>query len=225
MEPPPLAIHLDRTKTSTGEQDDNVYLAGQPVEALNAWMAAAKIESRSVFRGIGRWGTVSKSALDPQSVNAIFKQRAEMAGLERGQFPANGLRSGYLTEAANRGIPLPEPMEQSHHRSVQEPSSYCNNAARLSGLAIRFFEPHVSLAACRNGENRHEIEARKSSEAAEKRLSSSRHARIPHDNNHRKCGRRRPMHSNGLEIPRVEEHETCRFKIREIACPRRAAAR
>ncbi|MBY5644296.1 site-specific integrase [Rhizobium leguminosarum] len=134
---PSLAIHLGRTKTSSGEQDDVVYLTGRPVEALNAWMAAAKIDSGNVFRAIGRWGTVSKRAIDPQSVNAIIKQRAAMAGLEPGEFSAHGLRSGYLTEAANRGIPLPEAMEQSRHRSVQQASSYYNNATRRSGRAVR----------------------------------------------------------------------------------------
>ncbi|WP_037082750.1 site-specific integrase [Neorhizobium vignae] len=134
---PSLAIHLGRTKTSSGEQDEIVYLTGRPVEALKAWMTAAKIESGSVFRGIGRWGTVSRHALDPQSVNAILKQRAEMAGLDSSDFSAHGLRSGYLTEAANRGIPLPEAMEQSRHRSVQQASSYHNNATRRSGRAAR----------------------------------------------------------------------------------------
>ncbi|WP_421405393.1 site-specific integrase [Agrobacterium fabrum] len=134
---PSLAIHLGRTKTTTGEQDDVVYLTGRPVEALDAWMTAARIDKGSVFRGIGKWGTVSKRALDPQSVNAIVKQRVEMAGLEPGEFSAHGLRSGYLTEAANRGIPLPEAMEQSRHRSVQQASSYYNNATRRSGRAAR----------------------------------------------------------------------------------------
>lgn len=134
---PSLAIHLGRTKTTSGEEDDIVYLTGRPVMALNAWMSAAKIESGSVFRGIGRWGTVSRRALDPQSINAIIKQRVEMAGLEPGEFSAHGLRSGYLTEAANRGIPLPEAMEQSRHRSVQQASNYYNNAARRSGRAAR----------------------------------------------------------------------------------------
>ncbi|MBY4592238.1 site-specific integrase [Rhizobium redzepovicii] len=134
---PSLAIHLGRTKTSSGEQDDVVYLTGRPVEALNAWMAASKIESGSVFRAIGRWGTVSRRAIDPQSVNAILKQRAEMAGLDPGEFSAHGLRSGYLTEAANRGIPLPEAMEQSRHRSIQQASSYYNSATRRSGRAAQ----------------------------------------------------------------------------------------
>ncbi|MBX5230247.1 site-specific integrase [Rhizobium sp. NLR9b] len=134
---PSLAIHLGRTKTSSGDEDDVVYLTGRPVVALNAWMTAAKIDSGSVFRAIGRWGTVSKRAIDPQSVNAIIKQRAVMAGLDPGEFSAHGLRSGYLTEAANRGIPLPEAMEQSRHRSVQQASSYYNNATRRSGRAAR----------------------------------------------------------------------------------------
>ncbi|WP_430246392.1 site-specific integrase [Neorhizobium sp. DAR64861/K0K2] len=137
---PSLAIHLGRTKTTSGEQDDVVYLTGRPVEALNAWMAAAKIDKGSVFRAIGRWGTVSKRAIDPQSVNAIIKQRAELAGLERGEFSAHGIRSGYLTEAANRGVPLPEAMEQSRHRSVQQASTYYNNATRRTGRAARLIQ-------------------------------------------------------------------------------------
>lgn len=137
---PPLpsrAIHLGRTKTSGADHDEVVYLTGRPVEALNAWLTAAKIEAGSVFRKVDRWGNVSKRTLDPKSVNDIVKQRAALAGLEPGEFSAHGLRSGYLTEAANRGIPLPEAMEQSRHRSVQQASSYYNSATRRSGRAAR----------------------------------------------------------------------------------------
>lgn len=48
---PSLAIHLGRTKTTTGEQDEVVYLTGRPVEALNGWLAAAKIDKGSVSSG------------------------------------------------------------------------------------------------------------------------------------------------------------------------------
>ncbi|ANL24336.1 integrase/recombinase family protein (plasmid) [Rhizobium sp. N113] len=134
---PSLSIHLGRTKNSGAGQDEVVYLTGRPVEALNAWLAAAKIGSGSVFRAIDRWGNVSKRALDPKAVNDIVKRRVAMAGLEVREFSAHGLRSGYLTEAANRGIPLPEAMEQSRHRSVQQASSYYNSATRRSGRASR----------------------------------------------------------------------------------------
>jgi len=134
---PSLAIHLGRTKTSGADHDEVVYLTGRPVEALDAWLEAARIDSGAVFRNVDRWGNVSKRVLDPKSVNDIVKQRAALAGLDPGEFSAHGLRSGYLTEAANRGIPLPEAMEQSRHRSVQQASSYYNNATRRSGRATR----------------------------------------------------------------------------------------
>lgn len=79
------------------------------------------------------WGNVSKRTLDPKSVNDIVKQRAAQAGLDAAEFSAHGLRSGYLTEAANRGITLPETMEQPRHRSVQQASSYYNNASGAVG--------------------------------------------------------------------------------------------
>ncbi|MNE88816.1 Phage integrase family protein [compost metagenome] len=100
-------------------------------------MVAAGIEAGSVCPKVDRQGNVLKLVLDPKSVNDIVKQRAAMAGLEPGEFSAHGLRSGYLTEAANRGIPLPEAMEQSRHRSVQQASSYYNSATRRSGRAAR----------------------------------------------------------------------------------------
>jgi integrase len=134
---PSLAIHLGRTKTSGAEQDEVVYLTGWPVEALNAWLDATNIDKGSIFRAIDRWGNVSRRQLDPKAANDIVKQRVTMAGLEPRDFSAHGLRAGYLTEAANRGVPLPEAMEQSRHRSVQQASRYYNNASRRSGRAAR----------------------------------------------------------------------------------------
>ncbi|EKF61565.1 integrase family protein [Agrobacterium albertimagni AOL15] len=137
---PSVSVHLGRTKTSGAENDEVVYLTGRPVETLNAWLNAAKIDKGSVFRAIDRWGNVSRRPLDPKAINDIVKHRAELAGLDPAEFSAHGLRSGYLTEAANRGIPLPEAMEQSRHRSVQQASSYYNSAQRRSGRAARLMD-------------------------------------------------------------------------------------
>ncbi|TIT78102.1 MAG: integrase, partial [Mesorhizobium sp.] len=52
-------------------------------------------------------------------------------------FSAHGLRAGYLTETARRGIPLVEAMQQSQHRSVQQASRYYNDAERQLGRAAR----------------------------------------------------------------------------------------
>ncbi|MBB5574901.1 integrase [Rhizobium paranaense] len=87
---PSLSIHLGRTKNSGASQDEVVYLTGRPVDALNAWLAAAKIDSGSVFRGIDRWGNVSRRALDPKAVNDIVGSGWEWPGGRLGSFPRTG---------------------------------------------------------------------------------------------------------------------------------------
>ena len=103
-------------------------------------MTVAGIETGSVFRKVVPWGNVSKRVLDSKTVNDIVKRRAVLAGLEPGEFSAHRLRSGYLTEAANRGIPLPEAMEQSRHRSVQQASSYYTMPLAVAAVRQGFCE-------------------------------------------------------------------------------------
>lgn len=134
---PCLTIHLGRTKTTTSDDDEHVVLIGRPVAALKHWLEEAKIEAGPVFRRIDQWGNLDRRAMTPQSVNLILKTRIRQAGLDPAQFSAHGLRSGYLTEAANRGIPLPEAMQQSLHKSVTQASGYYNNSERKMGRAAR----------------------------------------------------------------------------------------
>lgn len=65
-------------------------------------------------------------------------------------FSAHGLRSACLAEAANRGIPLPEAMEQSRHSSVQQPPTIttlpCGAADEHQG---RFDTDHAQKALTR----------------------------------------------------------------------------
>ncbi|EJJ28585.1 site-specific integrase [Rhizobium sp. CF142] len=134
---PCLTISLGRTKTTTADDRVHVVLIGRPVVALKQWLAAAKIDTGPVFRRIDQWGNIDRRALTPQSVNLILKTRCSQAGLDREVFSAHGLRSGYLTEAANRGVPLQEAMQQSLHKSVTQAASYYSNAERKNGRAAR----------------------------------------------------------------------------------------
>ncbi len=134
---PCLTITLGRTKTTTAEDRVHVVLIGRPVEALKQWIEEARIDAGPVFRRIDQWGNVDRRALTPQSVNLILKTRCSQAGLDPELFSAHGLRSGYLTEAANRGVPLQEAMQQSLHKSVAQAASYYNNAERKNGRAAR----------------------------------------------------------------------------------------
>jgi transposase len=113
---PCLTINLGRTKTTTAEDQAHVILIGRPVEALKRWIGEASIDTGPVFRRIDQWGNMDRRALTPQSVNLILKARCSQAGLDPKAFSAHGLCSGYLTEAANCGIPLQEAMQQSLHK-------------------------------------------------------------------------------------------------------------
>ena len=134
---PCLAIVLGRTKTGQADDDRRVLLVGRPVEALKEWLERADITKGPVFRAIDRWDAVEERPLTPQSVNLILKRRAALAGLDPREFSAHGLRSGYLTEAARCGVALPEAMQQSQHKSVQQAASYYNEAERRLGRAAR----------------------------------------------------------------------------------------
>ena len=134
---PVMAIRLRRTKTSSADAGESVLVVGRPVEALRAWRAFSKIDAGPVFRRIDKWGNIGAAALDPQSVNAMIKSRCAVAGLDPGEFSAHGLRSGYLTEAARAGVPLPEAMQQSRHRSVQQAARYYNEGEIARGKAAR----------------------------------------------------------------------------------------
>lgn len=134
---PCLSIRLGRTKTGDAGEEGRVFVIGPPVIALRVWLDHAAITKGSIFRAIDRWGVVQGRALTPQSVNLILKRRCKQAGLDPAEFSAHGLRAGYLTEAARRGIPLQEAMQQSQHRSVQQASNYYNEADRTKGEAAR----------------------------------------------------------------------------------------
>ncbi len=135
-----LTIRLGRTKTASADDDESVVLIGKPVTALDEWLTLANINSGPLFRGIDRWGNLKNTGLDPQSVNLILKSRIKAAGLDPALYAAHGLRSGYLTEAANRGISLPEAMQQSRHKSTAQAASYYNDATRKLGKAARLME-------------------------------------------------------------------------------------
>jgi integrase len=60
-----------------------------------------------------------------------------MSGWELEAFSAHGLRARYLTEAARQGIGLPDAMQQSQHRSVQQAASYHDEAEGAQGRAAR----------------------------------------------------------------------------------------
>ncbi len=132
-----LTLRLGKTKTTSADSGASAILVGAPADALLLWLETGNIQSGAIFRAIDQWGNLKPRALDPQSVNLILKIRLRAAGFDAKDFSAHGLRSGYLTEAAKRGVSLPEAMAQSGHKSTAQAASYYNDAERKLGRAAR----------------------------------------------------------------------------------------
>jgi integrase len=132
-----LSIRLGTTKTENADEETRVLLIGKPADALNYWLRAANIAEGAVFRGLGKWEHLQARPLTPKAVNDIIKRRCRLAGLNPAEFSAHGLRSGYITEAAVRGISLLETMQQTTHKSVQQLTKYFNEARQMKTRATR----------------------------------------------------------------------------------------
>lgn len=134
-----FTYHLDQGKTLqsgavAGSSPDKPIL-GEAAAALQEWLSAAGITEGPLFRRV--WPRSLGGALSGKAVAAIVKERARLAGLE-GDFAGHSLRSGFVTEGANRGVALPALMAMTDHRSVasvvgyfQAGSANANPAARL----------------------------------------------------------------------------------------------
>lgn len=119
LAPGEFVYQLGWSKTNQAGADlpDNAKpVIGAAGAALEAWLAAAGIGDGAIFRRVRRGGHVGE-ALSDAAVRKIVRQRCEAAGLE-GDFSAHSLRSGFVTEAASRQVPLAEAMAMTGHTSV-----------------------------------------------------------------------------------------------------------
>ena len=83
---------------------------------LDAFLAKAKdadLSDRALNRRLG-----------PEGIRAVIRHRLELAGYPPDFASAHGLRSGFLTQAALDGAPLPAAMALSLHRSPAQAQRY-----------------------------------------------------------------------------------------------------
>ncbi|TFL16031.1 tyrosine-type recombinase/integrase [Jannaschia formosa] len=132
-----VGLRLGRTKTTSAGDAARVFLSGRAAVALLAWIEAAGIEAGHVFRRIDRWGTMSEHGIAPAAVNAVLKARLAELGHDPRDFSAHGVRAGYITSALKAGIPAPEVMEQTLHRSMDTLLGYFKDEKQREGRAAR----------------------------------------------------------------------------------------
>ena len=110
----------------------------RPVEAVQAWLAAAEISNGPVFRAVALGGKVSDAPLADDSAARIVKRYARRVGLDAASYAGHSLRSGFLTSAAESGASIWKLSEVSRHKSLDTLRGYVRR--------VDLFKEHAGAA-------------------------------------------------------------------------------
>lgn len=119
-----LRIRLLSTKTTRPDLAPRLPLKGRPARAVVAWITAGRIGTGPLFRPVTLADRVLNRRLSPEGIREIVRRRLVLAGYPHDFASAHGLRSGFLTQAALDGAPLPAAMALSLHRSAAQAQHY-----------------------------------------------------------------------------------------------------
>ncbi len=118
-----IEIQLDRTKTTAPAATPRLMLKGRAATLMMRWLAAG-IDRGPVFRVLTSNDRILTRGLAARSIRDILKRRLVDAGYPADYASPHGFRSGFMTEAGRRGVPLPQAMRLSLHSSVQQAMRY-----------------------------------------------------------------------------------------------------
>jgi integrase len=136
-----IIINLRRSKTDQTSKGRQVAIPrGRsrwcPVSALDAWLERSGISDTAVFRSVNRYGVAGNFRLSAEAVSLIIKQRVAATGLDPAAYSGHSLRAGFVTSAAQAGVPTWKIRQQTGHASdtmlqryIREGELFVNNAA------------------------------------------------------------------------------------------------
>lgn len=88
------------------------------------------------------------------TVANIIKRSVELAGRDRSEYAGHSFRSGFSTNAANRGVPMELWMKHTRHRSPEVASGYAHVATALSNPGAVAMRDSLREAALRKSTKR-----------------------------------------------------------------------
>lgn len=106
-----------------------------PVAALEAWLAASRIDVGPLFRPINRHGKVGANPLTGDAVSVLLRERLEGAGIDPDGYSGHSLRAGFATSAAQAGVSLLKIRSQTGHTSDSMLARYVREGELFSGNA------------------------------------------------------------------------------------------
>ena len=119
-----LVVRLRRSKTDQEGRGRRIGVPrGQrtetcPLQALQAYLKAAGVDSGPVFRGVNRHGQLQQGRLSDRAVALVLKRRVQAIGLDPERFAGHSLRAGLATSAAAVGASERAIANQTGHKSM-----------------------------------------------------------------------------------------------------------
>ncbi|MCY4446632.1 MAG: site-specific integrase [Rhodobacteraceae bacterium] len=123
-----LTLIVRRSKTDqTGLGQSIAVIQGQiirPVEHLQRWLNASKIEDGYLFQTIMKGGVVSGLPIDAGDVALLVKRYAKRIGLDPKNYSGHSLRAGFVTSAASHQARIDKIMEVTRHKNAESVFKY-----------------------------------------------------------------------------------------------------
>lgn len=149
-----MIVTLRRSKTDQEGEGQKIGIPILPVEqsrycavhAVRRWIGLARLNGIDgpIFRAVGKHGKnvfvskIGEEPLYPKSISNIVKRRVASIGCNADLYSAHSLRSGWSTEAARIGLPIPALMQHTRHKSEKVALGYISesNVFRVNPLEM-----------------------------------------------------------------------------------------
>lgn len=141
-----LVVTLGQTKTDQAGQGYKIVLPVlkdqtiDPSSAVRAWLSASGISEGPLFVRVDRWGHAGCARIDDEHVDNLVKRLAKAAQLAESDYrriSAHGLRAGFATEAARRGLATSQIRQITRHKSDAMLGRYVREGASEITKSIR----------------------------------------------------------------------------------------
>ncbi len=137
-----IRIQIRRSKTDQEGEGQTIFVphgnALKPVEALDAWLAAAGIKRGPIFRGILH-NRVRLTRLCDKQVERIVKACAKTAGFDPAMFAGHSLRTGFVTSALEHGADILKIMDVTRHKDIKTLKIYDRRVQGFRNHAAKDF--------------------------------------------------------------------------------------
>lgn len=131
-------FQLHRSKTNqSGNASPDKPIRGRAAVALQAWLERGQIVEGALFRRL--WKGRVGPALSPAAIAGVVKRRAALAGVE-GDWAGHSLRSGFVTEAGRKKVPLGDIMALTEHRQAATVMGYYRSGELFESEVARLLE-------------------------------------------------------------------------------------